>query len=105
MFLVKNKMIPTTEPGLFIEKSGESFKQYFSPITLERWIIYGTCNQCGLCEVGAIEDYIIWISGKVPGEPYACYDKRVLEGRKDVPIRPELSVKMGPQCSLSGVYL
>ena len=53
----------------------------------ERWRVNGTCNQCGLCIIGAArtEDYI-W--NGPPGTPMAVTDVRVLLGRMDEPITP-----------------
>lgn len=68
----------------------------------ERWIIYGTCNRCGACEVGTFDREIFWLDE--PGEPGACFD--MTHGkRRDIPMRPEGTKPMFPSCSLTGEYL
>lgn len=67
----------------------------------EQWIIWGRCNQCGLCELGRVDDYVISWHDE-PGNPFACEDL-IYSYRKGIPIRPELPEKM--KCSYRGAYL
>ena len=93
----------TLDPSVVIEARGPGWVIYRSTVKRERWIIYGTCNQCGECEVGAHSPHIIW-TGKPIGQPGACFD-RSFPTRKDSPVRPEGPNQDWPHCSLSGEYL
>lgn len=50
-----------------------------------RWRVAGTCNQCGLCVIGAVADWYVWDGP--PGTPGASRDTRV-PGRLDDPVCP-----------------
>ena len=94
-------MIKTEDPTVMIEDIGPAWVIYRDHDG-KRWIMRGTCNQCGECEVGAINPNIMWIGNPV-GEPGSCRD--VMYGiRRDIPVRPEIKQKF-PNCSLSGEYL
>jgi hypothetical protein len=61
---------------------GRTYVEYVNDATPnERWRIYGDCNMCGACWVGAVN--------AVPD--------------KDCPVRPEIS--QTPGCVLTGEYL
>ena len=94
-------MRPTVEPGVVIESSCPGVTVYQDLTTGARWRIDGVCTCCGLCEVGAVNLYLEWRG--LPGTPGACVDRRGMT-RPDVPIRPELPVKL-PGCVLTGEYL
>lgn len=94
-------MDPTTSITERGVEDGEPFVVY-ATLGGERWIIRGTCSACGECEVGAVNPDLEW-TGVPIGQPGACIDRRFGE-RPDVPVRPELTVKM-PHCTLSGEYL
>lgn len=53
--------------------------------TNEQWRVIGTCNQCGLCVIGAVGAWYEWDA--LPGTPGASRDTRV-PGRDDDPICP-----------------
>lgn len=94
--------ISTRDPNIFIiEQTAE--RVVYETTSGEQWEILGTCNQCGLCEVGANDPEIAWVEGKQPGEPGACYNISG-EGRVDNPCRPEIKQHF-PECTLSGNYL
>jgi hypothetical protein len=57
----------------------------------EQWAVRGTCNQCGLCVIGAVGDWYVW--NGPPGTPGASSDLRV-PGRPDDPICPDLPENM-----------
>jgi len=113
-------MINTLDSYVFIIEQTENRKVY-QTVTGEKWEIVGTCNACGECEVGAIDNYYektnledkkqnspepkkyqIW-TGIPIGQPGACLDVRFGK-RLDIPVRPELTQKM-QHCSLTGRYL
>lgn len=95
-------MIPTKDPTVFIIEQSPD-KKVYRTTSGETWEITGTCNMCGLCEVGGVDFKIRWVEGKTPGEPGACYH---IDGerRLDNPVRPEIKDQI-PQCTLSGRYL
>jgi hypothetical protein len=94
--------IPTRDRTVFIIEQ-EPGRVVYETILGEKWEILGTCNQCGLCEVGSSDPQIFWVEGKQPGEPGACYN--ILgEERLDNPCRPEIKQNF-PECTLSGNYL
>jgi hypothetical protein len=84
-------MIATLDPNIFIVSKDKDVVEYIRIDTGETWKVSGTCNQCGLCVVGAAnkEDYI-WY--KKAGEPYAVTDVRVAKGRLDEPITSEFNI-------------
>lgn len=94
--------IETKDPNIFIiEKTID--RVVYETNTGEKWEILGICNQCGLCEVGGNDPDIIWVDGKQPGEPAACYN--ILgDARLDNPCRPEIKDYF-PTCTLSGSYI
>lgn len=102
-------MEATTDPGVVIEArkvaaDGTPFVVYATRDGSERWVIAGTCNQCGQCEVGQVGDRparLVWV--KPVGEPGACIDLDY-GTRPDMPVRPEIGRKM-PACSLRGRYI
>lgn len=93
--------IPTCDPNCWIIEKTEE-KVVYKTAEGEKWEIYGTCNQCGECEVGSQNEYIKW-TGISVGQPNACYDVRGKD-RPDSPVRPEISINHS-NCSLSGKYL
>lgn len=106
-------MKPTIDPyTVILEESKEPGKEYVIYQDLkskEKWIIRGKCNRCGLCEAndGSLP-YITWDPTKHQGEENACCDTRVVEGRLDVPMRPEGIAKSKNEygkCVMEGEYL
>lgn len=78
-------MEATSDPHVQIAErgtlpDGRAYVEYVND-TNERWRIYGTCNMCGACWVGAVNS--------VPD--------------KDCPVRPEIAKT--PKCVLTGEYL
>jgi hypothetical protein len=53
--------------------------------TNDTWAVSGTCNQCGLCVIGAVGEWYVW--NGPPGTPGASSDTRV-PGRADDPVCP-----------------
>jgi hypothetical protein len=98
---------PTSDPYVVIEArkaaaDGTPFIVYASVDGAERWVIAGTCNQCGQCEVGSSREKLLtWI--RPVGESGACIDPDYAT-RLDLPVRPEISHN-NPACSLRGRYL
>lgn len=80
-------MQPTIDPDIFIEYADATLTRYQRVSTGERWEVHGTCNQCGLCVIGAVGDWYVWVGD--PGTPGASLDTRV-PGRLDDPITPQL---------------
>jgi hypothetical protein len=81
----------TLDPDIVIEERSENYIRYRSISTDRVWSVYGRCNQCGLCVVGAYnKEHYIW--HKEAGKPYAVTDVRVMEGRLDEPITPEFNI-------------
>lgn len=95
-------MEPTVAPDTFIESRDEQHTVYVVPSTGERWYIDGTCNRCGLCEVGVSDPERVEWHGE-PGTPGACTDLSY-STRLDSPVRPEIS-EILPGCTLHGAYL
>lgn len=91
--------ISTIDPNIFIIEQTTNRVVYETTFG-EKWEILGTCNQCGLCEIGANDPSIIWNPGIEPGQPNACYSTNPL----DNPCRPEIKT-IFPTCQLSGNYL
>lgn len=96
------RSIETEDPTVFIEDIGAGWVIYRTKDGKERWIIHGTCNQCGECEVGSDNPNLIW-TGIPVGNAGACYDE-LFGNRRDVPVRPEIKEKC-PNCTLTGEYL
>ena len=70
----------------------------------ERWIIRGTCNLCGECEVGgSYPEGPVTFTATPIGTAGACIDPYHAD-RGDVPCRPEIKANC-PSCTLSGEYL
>lgn len=93
----------TLDPTCWIVARGERWIVYENTDG-ERWVIWGTCNQCGACEVGGQTERtrrLIW-TGE-PGTPGVCHDPEY-GTRPDLPTRPELRDHL-PSCSLHGMYL
>lgn len=91
----------TCDPNCWIIDQGDDYVTY-ETIDGERWNITGTCNQCGECEVGSNNPFLVW-TGTPIGQPNACYDSRGDE-RPDSPVRPEIASK-NLNCTLKGNYL
>ena len=91
----------TEDPYVVIVARDSNSIIYRDIISNERWIIRGKCNQCGLCEVGAVNNNIVWTGIKI-GHAKACYDSNY-KNRKDNPVRPKVSEI--EECTLSGEYL
>jgi hypothetical protein len=67
--------IPTVDPDIFIIAKEPERVVYHSEFYDETWEITGTCNQCGECEAGAVNDhYLVW-TGIAVGQSGACYNK------------------------------
>lgn len=94
-------MEQTCDPTCWIVERSED-RVVYETIDGERWEIIGTCNQCGECEVGSNNEYIMW-TGTPVGQPNACYDIRG-DARPDSPVRPEISDNL-KNCTLRGKYL
>lgn len=95
-------MIPTVDPHVVIESQAPGVVVYRQTTTGARWRIRGTCCCCGACEVGAVNPWLRW-QGPV-GTPMACVDIRGMD-RPDVPVTPELPIRMAPYCTLAGEWL
>ncbi len=77
---------PTLDASIVIvERPSEDAVVYERVPTGERWKVSGSCNQCGLCVVGAVGDWYVWDGA--PGTPGANRDTRV-PGRLDDPVCP-----------------
>lgn len=92
---------PTKDSTVFIIEQTPG-RVVYETTTGEKWEILGTCNMCGLCEVGGHDSNIVWNQGIEPGQPNACYDAN--PDRLDNPCRPEIKIHF-PTCQLSGTYL
>lgn len=62
------------------------------------WAVAGSCNQCGLCVVGAIGDWYEWDGP--PGTPLASRDTRWPE-RLDDPVTPSFFDDMRQMAALT----
>lgn len=93
--------IPTKDPNIFIIEQSPG-KVVYETNTGEKWEMLGTCNMCGLCEVGGIDPEIVWNEGVLPGQPNACYNSN--PNRLDNPCRPEIGILFSG-CTLTGNYL
>lgn len=67
-------LIPTAEPGVFIEAQRPGYIRYVRASPRQRWEILGTCDMRGDCLVGANDPLL--------GPP---------ESRLDVPVTPEFA--------------
>jgi hypothetical protein len=101
---------PTSDPFIVIEEQREGYVRYRSLISGERWVVRGTCNQCGLCVIGvAHPEHYEW-HGE-PGTPLAVSDLRVAQGRLDEPVAPGFTdamrrmAKMTPTATVAGCSL
>lgn len=74
----------TCDPQTIIIYRKDSIIIYLDLQSLEEWAIYGKCNKCGDCIIGANDVNFL---------PY--------ELRQDVPLRPPTDLE---NCSLRGVY-
>ena len=92
--------IETRDPTVWIIQQELEYVVY-ETIYGESWEIHGTCNRCGECEVGGIDDQIVW-TGIPIGQPGACYNK-FGDQRLDTPVRPE--IQNNPGCALTGNYI
>ena len=68
---------PTIDPDIVIvgrEAAGVPATEYQRVSTGERWLVSGTCNQCGLCVIGvnAPDGRYVWDGH--PGTPMANRD-------------------------------
>lgn len=108
---------PTTDPNIVVLEKSEGYVKYQDLLNGQVWEINGTCNACGLCEVGVVDIYFepnpngkepikkhyqIW-TGVPVGQAGACLDAR-FGTRPDFPMRPEIK-NAHPECQLSGRYL
>lgn len=59
--------------------------EYERVSTGERWRVVGSCNQCGLCVIGAVGEWYVWDGP--PGTHGANRDTRT-PGRLDDPVCP-----------------
>lgn len=91
----------TVDPDVMIEARGPSLVRYVR-VDGARWEIRGTCNQCGECEIGAINSHIVF-TGIPVGQPGACFDDRG-EDRPDNPVTPDMMTTC-PSCTLTGEWL
>lgn len=119
----------TSDPGTVIEDQfidlidpTKSWVIYHDLKSGERWRIDGTCNMCGLCEVGRVDDGKITFNKLMKiGEADASNDL-TFKSRLDVPVRPDIKqnsidqrnqmlarkvkgVSVTGECTLSGEYL
>lgn len=77
----------TIDADIVIDARTADAIEYRRLSTGARWRVTGTCNQCGLCVIGAVGDWYEW-DGPA-GTPNASRDTRY-PGRLDDPILPEL---------------
>lgn len=83
--------------------------EYQRMSTFERWRVTGTCNQCGLCVIGAAMTMHYAWDGP-PGTPYAVRDLRYGQ-RPDEPVVPgfaedmEEMARQTPTATVSGCSL
>ena len=95
-------IITTEDPGTIIEYSTNDIILYHRLQDDSRWLIWGRCNCCGLCEVGSNNPNIRW-TGSPIGEANAEYD--ITYGkRRDIPILPEGAARC-PANTLRGEYI
>lgn len=94
-------MRPTEDPKVFIIEE-DSNRVVYETTFGERWEITGTCNMCGQCEVGSVNNFIQFTEIPI-GMPGAAIDIRG-NNRLDNPVRPEMTKKLD-KCVLSGRYL
>jgi hypothetical protein len=95
---------PTLDPDVVIDAAGVTatvpWLQYRRVSTGQTWTVRGTCNQCGLCVVGAShQDDYEWHDE--PGRPYAVTDLRVANGRPDEPVVPGFVEDMEQMAALT----
>lgn len=99
----------TLDPDVVITSRRQGWVYYRRESTGERWKVSDTCNQCGLCVIGAAnaDDYD-W--RKKPGRPGAVRDLRY-PTRPDEPVTPgflEAMIEMAttnPTATVSGCSL
>lgn len=105
--------IPTLDNDIVIEsiqRGANPSVVYRRLSTGERWRVNGTCNQCGLCVIGAARPENYEWDGPV-GTPFAVRDLRVLTGRLDEPVAPGFiekvtdAVALTPTATVSGCSL
>ena len=96
---------PTVDPYIVIIDRGVTdanepyvtYKKTDEPPYAE-WTVIGLCCCCGVCEVGAVNPYLVW-QGEV-GTPFACIDSRHPD-RLDCPVTPAFfGDKLPPSCTL-----
>lgn len=84
--------IATSDPFVVIEATGKRagvfWLRYRREVAgvVDRWTVRGTCNQCGLCVIGAVPASRFTWSGP-PGTPMAVTDVNYA-ARPDDPIAP-----------------
>lgn len=86
---------PTIDPDVVIvgrETTGIPMTEYQRVSTGERWRVFGTCNQCGLCVIGAVVTTDYEWDGP-PGTPLAVRDLRY-GVRLDEPVTPGFEESM-----------
>lgn len=115
-------IIKTEDPTTWITNKTEELIEYEN-IDGKKWIIYGKCNACGLCEIYdesliidnittqtnikmVNNEIILWqrqlLWKNKPGVPGACEEINY-SSRKDIPIIPDL-VNSIKECALSGEW-
>ena len=96
----------TNDPGVVIEKLQKGANPYIiyrSLITGRRWEVNGTCNQCGLCVIGAVDGSMgttRWVWSGPPGTPMAVTDVKYGD-RLDDPVTPEFHQDMIDQAAIT----
>lgn len=88
-------MLPTLDPNIFIISRDKDVVEYVRTDTGETWKVSGTCNQCGLCALGAIpKSRYIWVAPI--GTPFSNIDL-LFNGRLDEPVLPGFNIQMQRQ--------
>lgn len=99
-------MTPTSEPNVFVESEEDGPPKrvvFLDILTGERWAEIGTCNQCGLCEIGSVnENKLDWDPTKRRGEPYSCSDPHY-KTRLPVVNRPSIKMAMKAMAADIGI--
>jgi hypothetical protein len=100
---------PTLDAEIVIvERPSADVVVYERVPTGARWKVSGSCNQCGLCVVGAAGNWYVWDGP--PGTPGASRDTRVPD-RLDDPVCPGFIEDMAqmaaetPTATVSGCSL
>jgi len=94
----------TSDPTVVIEKLQHGANPYIiyrNLLSGRRWRVDGTCNQCGLCVIGATDATMgvaRWTWSGPPGTPYCVTDVKY-SGRPDDPVTPEFAGDMVQQAA------